>query len=327
MAEVLSGSRGQTILIASNSYDRPVIEPVVTDLMNSGYNVVAYEADKVATAETPLDIRVDANGLVMHYDGEPIALAQVAAAWYRRPNMFGPLEEDKARQESVDGERRFLQRSIWAAIPESAWLNPPERMRSVEDKLGQLVLANTVGFAIPPTVVSNHWENITSLPSDKLILKMPYGILYVDNKLRTLYTTVLNNTGAAPVDGNPYPGIWQPYVTKAREWRITVVGQETFDAAIYTAPGAKDDWRKHQHGPDVEFRHEKFPDDAKAKCLQFLGSLGLRYGACDFIEKPDGEIVFLECNPNGQYLWVEQALGLPISKAIASELAATARAA
>lgn len=38
------------------------------------------------------------------------------------------------------------------------------------------------------------------------------------------------------------------------------------------------------------------------------------------IEDPDGRIVFLECNPNGQYGWLEEQLGFPISQAIAGEL-------
>ena len=58
----------------------------------------------------------------------------------------------------------------------------------------------------------------------------------------------------------------------------------------------------------------------------FIGSLesagfGLRYGAIDLIVTPEGRIVFLELNPTGQYLWIEQATGLPISLALAELLA------
>jgi glutathione synthase/RimK-type ligase-like ATP-grasp enzyme len=105
-----------------------------------------------------------------------------------------------------------------------------------------------------------------------------------------------------------------------------VVGDTVFDAAIYTSPDAKDDWRKHQLYEDmVEFRKDTFPDDQKEKCIQYLAALGLRYGAFDFIENPDGENIFLECNPNGQFMWLEHKLGLPISNAIASELVKIAK--
>jgi hypothetical protein len=36
--------------------------------------------------------------------------------------------------------------------------------------------------------------------------------------------------------------------------------------------------------------------------------------------RPDGQLVFLECNPNGQYGWLEEDLGMPISASIASTL-------
>ena len=48
--------------------------------------------------------------------------------------------------------------------------------------------------------------------------------------------------------------------------------------------------------------------------------LGLAYGAIDLVLTPDGRYVFLEINPNGQYLWIEQLTGLPISEAIAEWL-------
>ena len=42
--------------------------------------------------------------------------------------------------------------------------------------------------------------------------------------------------------------------------------------------------------------------------------------AIDLVVTPDGRYVFLEINPNGQFLWVEQLTGLPISRAIAALL-------
>ena len=36
-------------------------------------------------------------------------------------------------------------------------------------------------------------------------------------------------------------------------------------------------------------------------------ALGILFGAFDFIVTPEGEHVFLEVNPAGQFLWVEEA--------------------
>jgi hypothetical protein len=43
----------------------------------------------------------------------------------------------------------------------------------------------------------------------------------------------------------------------------------------------------------------------------------LQYGAVDMRLRPDGQYVFLEINPAGQWLFVEEATGQPIAEALA----------
>lgn len=56
------------------------------------------------------------------------------------------------------------------------------------------------------------------------------------------------------------------------------------------------------------------------KLMQFHKKSGLIYAAYDFIVDSSGNEIFLECNPGGQWLWIEHALQQPISKAIATAL-------
>lgn len=51
-----------------------------------------------------------------------------------------------------------------------------------------------------------------------------------------------------------------------------------------------------------------------------LHEVAKTYGTPVFVYDEEGAITFLECNSNGQYGWLEESLGLPISDAIASEL-------
>ncbi|MNZ28723.1 hypothetical protein D3C78_459550 [compost metagenome] len=50
--------------------------------------------------------------------------------------------------------------------------------------------------------------------------------------------------------------------------------------------------------------------------------LNLRYGAIDFVCDPQGNLWFLEINPNGQWAWIENLTGYPIAEAIVDELEA-----
>ncbi|KUO10863.1 hypothetical protein [Streptomyces sp. DSM 15324] len=53
---------------------------------------------------------------------------------------------------------------------------------------------------------------------------------------------------------------------------------------------------------------------------RFLADFGLSFGAFDFAVTASGAWWFLECNPNGQWAWLEDAAGLPITHAIADLL-------
>ena len=52
-----------------------------------------------------------------------------------------------------------------------------------------------------------------------------------------------------------------------------------------------------------------------------MQALGLTFGAVDLVETPDHDFVFLEVNPNGQWLWIEDQLQLGITDAIVAWLA------
>ena len=53
-----------------------------------------------------------------------------------------------------------------------------------------------------------------------------------------------------------------------------------------------------------------------------MARLGLRYGAVDLRRTPDGRYVFFEVNPAGQWLFVEERTGLPITERVAALLGA-----
>lgn len=117
------------------------------------------------------------------------------------------------------------------------------------------------------------------------------------------------------------PVLIQEYVEKKYEWRVTVVQDRIFPCRLDSQKikGAEADWRQ------VDFAvipHEilPLPDDTSEKLLNYLKRFNLDFGAFDLIERPDGTFVFLECNPNGQWLWIELMTGAQISKAIAHYL-------
>ena len=63
------------------------------------------------------------------------------------------------------------------------------------------------------------------------------------------------------------------------------------------------------------------PEDLKAAIRRLMDSFELNFASLDMIVTPEGEFVFLELNPNGQWLWLELELGLPLVASMADLLA------
>jgi glutathione synthase/RimK-type ligase-like ATP-grasp enzyme len=56
-----------------------------------------------------------------------------------------------------------------------------------------------------------------------------------------------------------------------------------------------------------------------------MSDMKLQFGAIDLALTQSGNYYFLEINPNGQWLWIEDKLGYPISQAVADWLVGNAR--
>ncbi len=141
---------------------------------------------------------------------------------------------------------------------------------------------------------------------------------------QTIYTTQFKRSEASsyltriPV----CPVILQEYIPKKLELRITVVGKKIFPCAIYSQDAPTDEGRIDWRGHEDHIRHEPYvlPSEIEQKCFKLVKSLGLQFGAIDMIVTPNDEYIFLEINPNGQWLWIEKLTGMPISNAVAELL-------
>ena len=108
------------------------------------------------------------------------------------------------------------------------------------------------------------------------------------------------------------PMIVQARIPKAKELRITIVGDTIFPVAFETAgvPDADVDWRRL--GLDItNIAHtvHPLPNSLEASLRHYMRRLNLVFGCVDMILTPGGEYVFLEINPSGQWGWIEACTG------------------
>jgi glutathione synthase/RimK-type ligase-like ATP-grasp enzyme len=246
----------------------------------------------------------------------PCDLSQVDVLWNRRVeapvvknSKVRPSDRQVARSETT----AFV-RGLMHAISDRAFAVNPYHAAISANKLRQLQVAQTVELAVPETLVSNDPESIRAFLREHeergTIFKSFRPVTWDEGEsVAALYTHRVTSD-LLPSDAvlQVSPGIFQAYVPKAFEVRVTCMGAELFAAQLdsqRTRAGVLD-WRL-ENVTDLPTRPLELPDEIAARCRALLMRLGLVFGCIDFIVTPDGEYVFLEVNQMGQFLWVEEA--------------------
>jgi glutathione synthase/RimK-type ligase-like ATP-grasp enzyme len=202
-------------------------------------------------------------------------------------------------------------------------VNPLHTLQIERCKPTQLVVAERCGLRIPATLISNDPEEIRSF-----FRAAGNGRVIYKTFNAFVPTSLLTEELLSDADALRWtPGIYQHYVEKDHELRVTVIGSRLFAVRIFsqsTVHGTVD-WREAQWAPegessDLTFEPATLPKPVRDACRRLIRRLGLVYGAIDLIVTPGGEHVFLEVNPSGQFLWIEDEVGLPLLDAMSEML-------
>jgi len=113
--------------------------------------------------------------------------------------------------------------------------------------------------------------------------------------------------------------LFQAKIDRDHDVRLTVVGTLLFAVALHRdRDDSAPDWRKNYK--IIHYSPCAVPAAVADGVRRLMDSLGLVFGALDFAVTADNQWIFLEINPNGQWFWLEQQTGVPISAALAELL-------
>jgi RimK-like ATP-grasp domain len=307
------------ILLVSHEGDDHLV-PVQSALDRMGTRWVAVDTAQIPTriALTAEHGAADRWRLVL--GDREVDLADCGAGWWRRPlpHQLDPRVSDPAEATFAATETYEAATGFWDALP-LTWVSPPKVVETTMMKTWQLPAARAAGLQVPRTMVTNNAlharEFIDSVGDGKVVCKAFSAQVERWRETRMVgpeQLAVLDRVALAPV-------IFQEFVPAEVDLRVTVVGEQVFTAAIHSqeVPYALD-FRLHLD--EVRMEPTTLPAETEEALLRFLKAAGLRYGAVDFRRTPGGEHVFLEVNPAGQWLFVEERSGLPITAAMAELL-------
>jgi ATP-grasp ribosomal peptide maturase len=259
---------------------------------------------------------------VLRAGGRTIALEGLRSIWYRSPSAFQfPPEMSETERRWAMGEAKLGLGGVLASLP-VRWVNYPSRNADAAYKPVQLAVAARCRLAVPDTLITNKAEAVRRFAEGGTTVAKALGApaIVEDGGRKTTFTHRLDDTGLADLRGVEHTAHqFQRWVPKSFEARVFAVGDRVFAAAIHAGSEASYlDWRNDY----TALRYESIepPADVAAGVVAYCAELGLGYGAFDFVIGPDGAWVFLECNPGGQYGWIEDAINAPITETIADLL-------
>lgn len=256
--------------------------------------------------------------------GDEVDLSGVRSIFYWRPTKFS-IPDGVSTSDAVlaEYEARLGLGGVLASL-DCLWLCHPHAVARAEYKPLQLKVLREAGLAVPRTLITNdhtaaaEWARTIDGP---IVCKHLSPVVLEENgQLRITYTTPVDLAEIDPATLATTAHCLQEQVTdKLFEARVTMVGDAAHGVAIHAdSEAARLDWRRDY--PSTRYEPFEPPADVLAGMRSYLDAMGLHYGCFDLVATPQGMLTY-ECNPAGQYLWLEHAAGLSISAGIAALLA------
>lgn len=331
---------GRNQIVIVTNMDDLHTDDVILLLQERGHEVVRLNTNDIPLSTTLSLTFGDKSSawkgsIAIHTNGRVIDLEQVRSVWWRRPQRFGlPLDLSEQERAFANDELDHALRSVWASL-DCYWISRPDAIRAATWKGNQLQRAAQLGLEVPRTLLTSDPEAVRTfyeqcggqivfkvmtdpfLGAPKLAQTHPEGL---PEQPFITTTTLITASELARLDSvRLVPCLFQQYIPKRLELRVTVIGDDIFAAEIHSQEHeqARLDWRNYTL--DISYRKATLPQDIADRCLTLVKSYGLNFSALDLILTPDGRYVFLESNPNGQFIFIEKMVPeLRMTEALAS---------
>lgn len=207
----------------------------------------------------------------------------------------------------------------WIASTRIPEINARSAVMLAENKISQLKTAYLVDFDIPETRITNDRQTILeAFAGDEEIVIKPLSTPVVPSHAAEIEPIMMHTSVITlkEVEESPEaafvqaPVIVQQKITSRFEVRVIQVGARSCAIRIDKPDGACHIDSRLYHKASRYSAFELPPEIAR-RCTRFLQDMGLHMGAFDFCVTPEGRIVFLECNPSGQWAWMERGMDEP----------------
>jgi len=273
---------------------------------------------------------------VLNWNGKVINGDKVGAVFNRKFGFSKPEGNSEIATLLKYAEARAALFGFFRSLENVYWMNPPWNDEMADNKPYQYACAINVGLRVPRTLVSNDPKEflkfykacnkeviIKQLSEVCLIEEVEYPSKYSTDTEQTAYGFYTNKIDAGHLENIDEiinsPCLFQEHILKKGDVRVTVVEEDCFSTLIDSQSSDKSivDFRLE---PFLPLKNYTLPDDTKENLLCLLKKWGIKFAACDFALTPSNELVFLEVNVVGNWLWLEKGAYSAIGESIATAL-------
>ncbi|MGW8954744.1 ATP-grasp ribosomal peptide maturase [Streptomyces sp. NPDC055709] len=305
-------------VLVVTSLNDPTADVVIRELHGRGVPVVRLDSgDFPASLSVEAEITQDGLQGRILTPSRTADLAGVRALYYRRPSGFAfpYLAEQDARFATT--QARYGIGGVLASLPDCLYVNHPHRIGDAEFKPSGLTAAVDAGFLVPPTLITSSPDAARAFVKrhGSVVYKPLHNPVYLVDGVSNVVK--IAEVGAEDIDdgvaGTAH--LFQQRVPKTADVRVTVIGSNVFCVRI---DSDLLDWRTDYSR--LTYTPVASPPGVEQALRRYLDHFGLAFGAFDFCIGDDGRWWFLECNPSGQWYWLEPETGLLMCAALADLL-------
>ncbi len=299
------------VLLISSKTDYSTVE-VMRWLRHYQQKVIRINGvDQIELLEIDQDIKIQ-------FKGEIISFDEIQSVWFRRGDLSLSIFDDadpnsdnsdcpaNVRRVFLKSERDNLQQFLHYKLMGKPGIG--SRLTTNLNKLVVLDKARKVGLKVPNTLITSRLEklkNFNQQANNGLITKSIGLLSYVlyDNQDWSLFTTKVDEDSLAKQRDSFFPSKFQECIDKKYEIRTFVIGNQCYSMAIFSQSNerTKVDFRKYDTVKPNRTVPFQLPVYIEEKLIKLSSNLNLNSCSIDLLVDKEGNFIFLEVNPVGQF--------------------------
>jgi glutathione synthase/RimK-type ligase-like ATP-grasp enzyme len=295
---------------------------ILSSALDPHSRAVAWGARESGASVTVLDTYrgIDPDGkafAVRSGRARILGLEPFSVIWGRQP--YRVQSPDAAVTEDAgfaERERNTFQSGLiecLETIEGVRWINRPSHQRLAENKLLQLTTALTVCLRTPETVITSDPGVVRTFlrGRSEIFVKplQPDRRDYRDKKSRSAFAIVLGAEDISQLpdqDISARVAIYQERVRKHVDVRVVVLGERAFAFTVIqkNEPGIDSPFSLGELGA-MKVEPVELTAREEVRICALVKAIGLEFATVDFALDENGQYVFLDLNPSGQWLFLE----------------------